>query len=67
MRNYKSKEISQEEKEKVQKLEVMLLLRKGNSLLHQNKRTEAIQSYERALEIEPGDERIRKDLEKIRN
>jgi predicted negative regulator of RcsB-dependent stress response len=67
VRNYKSKDISNEEKEKTQRLEVMLLLRKGNSLLHQNKKIDAVQQYEKALELEPGNEIIRKDLEKMRN
>jgi predicted negative regulator of RcsB-dependent stress response len=67
VKNYKAKEILSEEKEKVQKFEIMLLLRKGNSLIHLGKKLEAVKQYELALEITPDDERIKADLDKIRN
>lgn len=47
-------------------MEVMLLLWRGNSQLHLNKKIDAIKSYEQALEIDPWNERIKTDLEKIK-
>lgn len=67
VKNYKVKESSKEDKERVRKMEVILLLRKGKALIDQNNIQKAIEQYESALDISPDNETIKNDLEKLKN
>jgi len=66
VKNFKNHELSPEDKDLCLKMEVMLLLRWGNSQLHLNKKHDAIKSYEQALELDPRNDRIKADLAKIK-
>lgn len=66
IKNFKVKDTTKEEKEKARKMEVILLLRKGKGLLKQNHTQKAIEQYECALDIDPENEIIKKDVEKLK-
>jgi len=44
-------------------MELRLLLRKGSSFYKLGKRLEAIETYEKALKLDPENEKIRADLD----
>jgi len=66
IKNYKMKESTKEEKEKARKMEVILLLRKGKVFVKLNQIQKAIEQYEAALDLNPDNENIKKDVDKLK-
>lgn len=66
IKNLKVKDISKEDKQKAQNMEVILLLRKGKGLIKNNETRKAIEQYEAALDINPDNESIKRDVEKLK-
>jgi tetratricopeptide (TPR) repeat protein len=66
IKNFKVKESTKEEKEKAKKMEIILLLRKGRALVNQNDIQKAIEQYESALDLDPDNEKIQQDVEKLK-
>lgn len=65
IKNYKNRldgKHSDEDKKRMTQMELRLAVRKGNALAKLNKVHEAIQEYERALKIDPGNQAVQKDL-----
>ena len=66
IKNFKVKDTTKEEKEKARNMEIALLLRKGKALIKLNDIQKAIEQYESALDLNPDDENIKKDVEKLK-
>ena len=66
IKNYKMKESTKEEKEKARKMEVILLLRKGKVFVKLNQIQKAIEQYEAALDLNPDNKNIKKDVDKLK-
>ena len=66
VKNFKVKECTREEKEKVKNMEVILLLRKGKAFIKMNEIRKAIESYESALDLDPENANIKSDVQKLK-
>lgn len=52
--------------DRLKQMDLRVAIRRGNALAKLQRTSEAIQEYERALKIEPGNAAIEKDLEILR-
>ncbi|CAI2387071.1 unnamed protein product [Moneuplotes crassus] len=64
--NFKIKDNTKEDAEKAKKMEVILLLRKGKTLVEQNQIQKAIELYETALDIDPENSKIQEDIRSLK-
>lgn len=67
IKNYKNRfEVKGADAERLKQMDLRVAIRRGNALAKLQRTSEAIQEYERALKIEPGNQAIEKDLELLR-
>ena len=66
IKNFLVKDITKEEKEKARNMEVLLQLRKGKGHVKLGQINKAIEQYEMALDLDPENENIKKDLTKLK-
>lgn len=67
IKNYKNRfEVKGADADRLKQMDLRVAIRRGNALAKLQRTSEAIQEYERALKIEPGNQAIEKDLELLR-
>lgn len=67
IKNYRNRfEVKGADAERLKGMDLRVSLRRGNALAKLGRTSEAIQEYERALKIEPGNQAIEKDLDILR-
>ncbi len=65
-RNRFEEKQSQDEKKRLQQMEIRVSIRRGNALAKLNRVSEAIQEYEKALKMDPTNETIKRDIEVLK-
>ena len=66
IKNFKHKGDERVDKQKLLQMEIRVSVRRGNALVKLNRVSEAIQEYERAVKLDPGNEAIKRDLDILR-
>jgi len=67
IRNFRNRfESKGQDAERLKGFELRVSIRRGNALGKLQRTSEAIQEYERALKIDPGNPTVEKDLEALR-
>lgn len=67
IKNYRNRfEVKGPDLERLKQLDLRVAVRRGNALAKLQRTGEAIQEYERALKIDPGNPSVEKDLEILR-
>ena len=70
IKNYKNRmdgtKRNKDEEKRISNMELRVAVRKATAQAKLGRETEAIQEYEKALEIEPDNEKVKKDLEILR-